>query len=54
MVTVRPNELHGTVHDRAPMVLLPAQHGARLGGGDAASALIGVHPNADAFEVRPA
>ena len=54
MVSVPPHEFVGTVHDRAPMVLLPEQYGAWLAGGDEATALIGVHPNADAFEVRPA
>ena len=51
MVTVPPNEFLGTVHDRAPMVLLPSQYDAWLEGGERATALIGVHPNADAFEV---
>ena len=46
-----PNEFLGTVHDRAPMVLLPAQYGAWLDGGEGALILIGVHPDADAFTV---
>ena len=54
MVTVPPNEFLGTVHDRAPMVLLPSQYEAWLAGGEGASALISVHPNADAFTVHPA
>ncbi len=52
--TVPPNEFLGTVHDRAPMVLLPAQHGDWLDGGEAALRLVGVHPDADAFDVKPA
>ena len=53
MVTVPPNEFLGTVHDRAPMVLLPEQYDAWLAGGNDATKLIGVHPNANAFEVTP-
>ena len=53
MVTVPPNEFLGTVHDRAPMVLLPDRYDAWLAGGAEAAALIGVHPNVDAFAVRP-
>lgn len=54
MVTVPPNEFLGTVHDRAPMVLLPSQYGRWLAGGDEALALAGTHPDAEGFEVRPA
>ena len=54
MCTVPPNEFLGTVHDRAPMVLQPAQYDDWLDGGDAALRLVGVHPDADAFEVKPA
>ncbi|MGI9024588.1 MAG: SOS response-associated peptidase [Burkholderiaceae bacterium] len=46
MCTVPPNEFLGTVHDRAPMVLLPSQYEAWLAGGSDATALIGMHPNA--------
>ncbi len=53
MCTVPPNEFLGTVHDRAPMVLLPSQYDAWLDGGDAARALVGTHPDAEAFVVRP-
>ena len=53
MVTVPPNEFLGTVHDRAPMVLQPHQYDAWLEGGPAALSLVGVHPDAEAFEVRP-
>lgn len=53
MCTVPPNEFLGTVHDRAPMVLLPSQYATWLAGGEGALALIGTHPNADAFEVHP-
>ena len=53
MCTVPPNEFLGTVHDRAPMVLLPEQYGAWLDGGADALALVGTHPDAQAFEVRP-
>ena len=34
MVTMPPNEFLGTVHDRAPMVLLPGQYEAWLAGGE--------------------
>ena len=53
MCTVPPNEFLGTVHDRAPMVLLPEQYEAWLDGGEAALALVGVHPYASAFQVQP-
>lgn len=51
--TVPPNEVLGTVHDRAPMFLLSSPNEARLAGGDAALELVGVHPDADAFIVQP-
>jgi len=51
MCTVPPNEFLGTVHDRAPMVLLPSQYEAWLAGGADALRLVGTHPDADAFEV---
>lgn len=51
MCTVPPNEFLGTVHDRAPMVLLAEQYDAWLDGGQSALELVGVHPNADVFEV---
>ena len=54
MVTVPPNEFLGTVHDRAPMVLMPSQYQAWLAGGEAALALASTHPKANAFEVRTA
>ena len=53
MCTVPPNEFLGTVHDRAPMVLLPEQYAGWLDGGRAALDLVGVHPDADAFRVDP-
>ncbi|MDQ6734706.1 MAG: SOS response-associated peptidase [Nitrospirota bacterium] len=53
MVTVPPNEFLGTVHDRAPMVLLPTQYEPWLAGGSEALSLVGTHPDADAFEVQP-
>ncbi len=53
MCTVPPNEFLGTVHDRAPMVLLPEQYAAWLEGGAAALELVGVHPDAGAFAVTP-
>ncbi len=53
MCTVPPNEFLGTVHDRAPMVLLPSQYDAWLSGGEGALALVGTHPDADAFAVAP-
>ncbi len=53
MVIVPPNEFLGTVHDRAPMVLLPSRYAAWLAGGEEALALVGTHPNADAFAVQP-
>lgn len=52
MCTVPPNEFLGTVHDRAPMVLLPSQYEAWLGGGKDALALVGTHPDAEAFAVH--
>ena len=53
MCTVPPNEFLGTVHDRAPMVLLPSQYDAWLDGGADAWRLVGTHPDASAFEVVP-
>ena len=53
MCTVPPNEFLGTVHDRAPMILLPDQYAGWLDGGSAALKLVGVHPDADAFNVDP-
>ena len=53
MCTVPPNEFLGTVHDRAPMVLLPTQYGAWLDGGAPSLELVGVHPDAAAFDVVP-
>ena len=53
MCTVPPNEFLGTVHDRAPMVLLPDQYAAWLDGGAGARALVGTHPHCDAFTVHP-
>lgn len=52
MCTVPPNEFLGTVHDRAPMVLLPHQYAAWLAGGAEALKLVGTHPDATAFEVK--
>jgi putative SOS response-associated peptidase YedK len=53
MCTVPPNEFLGTVHDRAPMVLLPNQYDDWLDGGEAALRLVGTHPDVSAFEVAP-
>ena len=53
MCTVPPNEFLGTIHDRAPMVLLPSQYEAWLKGGESALALVGTHPDAGAFRVMP-
>ncbi len=53
MCTVPPNEFLGTVHDRAPMVLLPSQYDGWLDGGAGALRLVGTHPDAAAFAVRP-
>ncbi len=53
MCTVPPNEFLGTVHDRAPMVLLPHQYTEWLAGGQQALELVGTHPNANAFEIQP-
>lgn len=53
MCTVPPNEFLGTVHDRAPMVLLPSQYTAWLAGGAAAIELVGTHPDVGAFTVHP-
>jgi putative SOS response-associated peptidase YedK len=50
--TVPPNEFLGTVHDRAPMVLLPHQYDAWLAGGAEALKLIGTHPDATIFDVQ--
>jgi putative SOS response-associated peptidase YedK len=52
MCTVPPNEFLGTVHDRAPMVLLPSQYEAWLAGGAEALELVGTHPDAGAFNVN--
>jgi putative SOS response-associated peptidase YedK len=52
IVTVPPNEFLGSVHDRAPMVLLPEQYEAWLLGGEEANRLVGAHPDVDAFEVQ--
>jgi len=49
MCAMPPNEFLGTVHDRAPMVLLPDQYAAWLDGGADALALVGTHPDVDAF-----
>jgi putative SOS response-associated peptidase YedK len=51
--TVPPNEFLGTIHDRAPMVLLPSQYERWLAGGEGALSLVGTHPDADAFSVVP-
>lgn len=50
LCTVPPDEFLGTVHDRAPMVLLPSQYEAWLEGGVEALRMVGTHPNATAFE----
>lgn len=49
MVTAPPTEFLGTVHDRAPMVLLSSQYRSWLAGGDEAFALAGMHPNREGF-----
>ncbi len=43
----------GTVHDRAPMVLLPSQYDAWLDGGAVALELVGTYPDAELFAIRP-
>jgi putative SOS response-associated peptidase YedK len=52
VVTVPPNELLGTVHDRAPLVLADADLNTWLEGGPAAQALIGAHPDSAAFFIE--
>ncbi len=54
IVTVPPNEILGSVHDRAPLVRRLEDHDAWLEGGILAHALIGAHPDSSAFYVRPA
>lgn len=54
MCTVPPNTFLGTVHDRAPMVLKPHQYETWLDGGDGARALLGAHPDTEAFTIQPA
>ena len=53
IVTVPPNEILGTVHDRAPLVLRDQDYLTWLEGGVLAQSLITAHPDADAFDVRP-
>lgn len=53
MCTVPPNTFLGTVHDRAPMVLKPHQYEAWLDGGAGARALLGAHPDTEAFAIAP-
>jgi putative SOS response-associated peptidase YedK len=53
IVTVPPNELLGSAHDRAPLVLGNEQCQVWLEGGPPAKALIGAHPDNDAFFVEP-
>ncbi|MGA2550252.1 MAG: SOS response-associated peptidase family protein [Burkholderiaceae bacterium] len=53
VVTVPPNEILGTAHDRAPLVLLERDYQAWLEGGPLAQSLIGAHPDNDAFFVEP-
>lgn len=53
MLTVPPNEILGTTHDRAPLVLLDRDYQAWLEAGAPAQALIGSHPDNDAFYVEP-
>lgn len=50
LCTVPPDEFLGTVHDRAPMVLLPSQYEAWFEGGVEALRMVDTHPNATAFE----
>jgi putative SOS response-associated peptidase YedK len=51
-VTVPPNELLGTVHDRAPLVLRPEDYRTWLEGGVLAQSLIMAHPDPHAFSVE--
>lgn len=55
MLTTKPSEFLGEVHDRAPLVMLP-QHYEDWIAGDAAQAqaLIDVHPGSDAFTIGEA
>jgi putative SOS response-associated peptidase YedK len=52
IVTVPPNELLGTVHDRAPLVLRPEDYMTWLEGGVLAQSLITAHPDPNAFSVE--
>lgn len=53
IVTVPPNEILGSAHDRAPLVLQDDDYQTWLEGGPLAKALIGAHPDNDAFFVEP-
>ena len=55
MCAVPPNEFLGTVHDCAPIVLLPGEYDAWMDGGEAARRIVRVHPDVDAFakQYRP-
>lgn len=53
IVTVPPNEILGSAHDRAPLVLLDEDYQTWLEGGAASKALIGAHPDNSAFFVEP-
>jgi putative SOS response-associated peptidase YedK len=52
IVTVPPNELLGSVHDRAPLVLFDHDHRTWLEGGTLAQSLIAAHPDPKAFFVE--
>jgi putative SOS response-associated peptidase YedK len=53
IVTVPPNQILGTTHDRAPLVLFGADYERWLEGGVVARQLIGAHADNDAFVVEP-
>ncbi len=53
VVTVPPNEILGTAHDRAPLVLLDQDYQTWLEAGPSAQALITSHPDSEAFFVEP-
>lgn len=52
IVTVPPNEILGSAHDRAPLVLLDEDYQTWLEGGTPAQSLIRAHPDNDAFFVE--
>jgi putative SOS response-associated peptidase YedK len=53
IVTVPPNEILGSAHDRAPLVLERGEYDLWLEAGPASKSLIGAHPDNEAFYVQP-